>query len=152
MILSSQRRHDLLLVTALGWLAASNALAEAVFDGSVGPTGTLTGDMVVKEEHGTRVDTNLFHSFSILNVNPGESLTFTSDFAGITDNVISRVTGSFASLIDGPIFSEIPGAALWLIWEILGAAALVLTVVAWAIDFLASAAGTRYMDATPRAV
>jgi filamentous hemagglutinin family protein len=96
-------------------LLGANLNAEAVFDGSVGPTGTLSGAMVVEEQHGTRVDTNLFHSFSILNVNPGESLTFTSDFAGITDNVISRVTGSFASLIDGPIFSEIPGAALWLI-------------------------------------
>ena len=96
-------------------LIGANVNAEVVFDGSVGPLGELFGDMFVTEQHGTRVGENLFHSFSVLNVNPGESLTFTSDFAGITDNVISRVTGPFESLIDGPIFSEIPGASLWLI-------------------------------------
>lgn len=35
-------------------------------------------------------------------------------------------------------------------WATLGVFAI-LSVVAWAIDFLASAAGTRYMNATPRA-
>jgi uncharacterized protein YqgC (DUF456 family) len=35
-------------------------------------------------------------------------------------------------------------------WATLGVFAI-LSVVAWAIDFLASAAGTRYMSATPRA-
>ena len=35
-------------------------------------------------------------------------------------------------------------------WVTLGIFAI-LTLVAWAIDFLASAAGTRYMDASPKA-
>lgn len=89
--------------------------AEVVFDGSVGPTGELFGDMIVSEEFGARVGANLFHSFLELNVNPGESLTFTSDFAGMTSNVISRVTGANGSLIDGPVMSAIPGASVWLI-------------------------------------
>jgi filamentous hemagglutinin family protein len=100
------------LLTAAG---ASPAGAEAVFDGSVGPQGNLSGDMIVDDSYGTQVGGNLFHSFSTLNVNPGESLTFTSGFAGVTDNVISRVTGSTSTLIDGPVFSAIPNSSLWLI-------------------------------------
>jgi filamentous hemagglutinin family protein len=102
-----------LFLTAL--LASAAGYADVVFDGTVGPGGQLFGDMEVTEQHGTRVGANLFHSFSVLNVNPGESLTFTSDFAGLTNNVISRVTGTTASLIDGPVMSTIPGASLWLI-------------------------------------
>jgi filamentous hemagglutinin family protein len=104
-----------MLLIGGGVLLAAQARAEVVFDGSVGPTGELSGDMVVTEQHGSRVGANLFHSFQELNVNPGESLTFISDFAGFTDNVISRVTGFNSSLIDGPVFSAIPGASLWLI-------------------------------------
>ncbi len=93
----------------------SQADAEAVFDGSVGPGGVLSGDMVVDSAFGSQVGGNLFHSFTTLNVNPGESLTFTSSFAGVTDNVISRVTGTTSTLIDGPVFNAIPGASLWML-------------------------------------
>jgi len=96
-------------------MIAAQVSAEAVFDGSVGPQGALSGDMVVDSAHGSQVGGNLFHSFTTLNVNPGETLTFTSSFAGATDNVISRVTGTTSTLIDGPVWSTIPGASLWLI-------------------------------------
>ncbi len=102
-------------VASLTAAGASPAGAEAVFDGSVGPQGNLSGDMIVDDSYGTQVGGNLFHSFSTLNVNAGESLTFTSGFAGVTDNVISRVTGSTSTLIDGPVFSAIPDSSLWLI-------------------------------------
>jgi len=95
--------------------AGAPAHAEAVFDGSMGPQGELSGDMVVPDSFGTQVGSNLFHSFLQLNVNPGESLTFTSTFAGPTDNVIARVTGANSTLVDGPVFNTISGSSLWLI-------------------------------------
>lgn len=118
--MDKETRHRLVAGTGV-WLGVLSAVfsaglsAEAVFDGSVGPQGVLNGDMLVDDSFGSQVGSNLFHSFTTLNVNPGESLTFTSGFAGVTDNVISRVTGSTSSLIDGPVFSDIPGASLWLI-------------------------------------
>jgi filamentous hemagglutinin family protein len=102
-------------IIAAALAAGAQAQAEAVFDGSMGPMGELTGDMIVPDSYGTQVGSNLFHSFLRLNVNPGESLTFTSDFAGPTDNVISRVTGADLTLVDGPVFNAVPGASLWLI-------------------------------------
>ena len=45
----------------------------------------------------------------------GETATFTSAFAGTTQNVIGRVTGPNASQIDGLVASTVPGASLWLI-------------------------------------
>ena len=94
---------------------AITAQAEVVFDGTLGPAGQLSGDMVVGEADGTRVGSNLFHSFETLNVNFGESLLFTSDFAGTTDNIVSRVTGNGLSIIDGLLWSDLPGTSLWLI-------------------------------------
>ena len=96
-------------------VAATSANAEIVFDGSLGPAGEQSGDMVVGEGDGTRRGANLFHSFDVLNVNTGESLLFTTDFVGSTENIISRVTGTGASLIDGLVWSDVPDASLWLI-------------------------------------
>lgn len=89
--------------------------AEVVFDGTVGPGGTLTGNFEIPDSFGTQVGQNLFHSFSTFNVNTGESATFTSSYAGVTNNVIGRVTGDSLSTIDGLLASTIPGAAIWLI-------------------------------------
>ncbi len=86
-----------------------------VYDGSMGPAGSLSGDMIISDDFGTQVGANLFHSFSIFNVLTGESATFTSNFAGATDNVIARVTGGGNSMIDGALVNDIAGANLWLI-------------------------------------
>ncbi len=91
------------------------AQADVVFDGSLGPIGELSGDMVIGEEWGTREGANLFHSFYSFNIFAGESVLFTSSFAGQTDHVIARVTGGRESLIDGPLGVDIPGASLWLV-------------------------------------
>ena len=93
--------------------AVLSTRAEIEFDGTVGPTARLSGQMVITDAMGTPVGSNLFHSFSIFNVNRGESATFTAEFA--FDNVIGRVTGPGFSTIDGPLVSRIPGADLWLI-------------------------------------
>jgi filamentous hemagglutinin family protein len=103
------------ICACLGISGSSFIHADVVFDGSTGPFGSLIGDMVVGEDWGTRQGSNLFHSFQVFNINTGESLTFTSNFAGATNNVIARVTGGRQSLINGPLTMAIPGAALWLI-------------------------------------
>jgi filamentous hemagglutinin family protein len=104
-----------LTVTAALLLAGRAAHAEVVFDGSLGPTGTLAGTFDIPDDYGTQVGANLFHSFSAFNVNPGESATFTSDFGGLTANVIARITGNGLTTIDGALSSTIPGASLWII-------------------------------------
>jgi len=96
-------------------LLASPLRAEVVFDATLGPGGTLSGNFDIPDSFGTQVGPNLFHSFSTFNINTGESATFTSSFAGVTDNVIGRVTGGSLSTIDGLLASTIPGAAIWLI-------------------------------------
>ena len=96
-------------------LLASPLRAEVTFDGTLGPGGTLSGNFDIPDSYGTQVGANLFHSFSTFNIDTGESATFTSSFAGVTDNVIGRVTGGSLSTIDGLLASTIPGAAIWLI-------------------------------------
>jgi len=100
---------------ALIFLLPLTSGAEVVFDGTLGPGGSLSGDFEIPDSFGTQVGPNLFHSFSVFNVNAGESATFTSGFSGTTDNIIARVTGGSLSTIDGRLASSIPGADLWLI-------------------------------------
>jgi large exoprotein involved in heme utilization and adhesion len=88
-------------------------LAQVQTDGSVGPVVTLSGNMVISNTLGKQVGTNLFHSFSLFNIQTGEIALFTSSFSGQTKNVIGRVTGSNPSGIDGKLGSNIPGADLW---------------------------------------
>lgn len=92
---------------------AAPALAEVEFDGTTGPTGSLSGDMVIPDSQGTTVGNNLFHSFSIFNINTGESATFTGP--GSIANIISRVTGTSASTINGALEHTVPGADFWFI-------------------------------------
>ena len=83
-------------LAVLGLAAPSSA--QIVTDGTLGPAGALTGPaFVIDEALGTRAGTNLFHSFSELNVRAGESATFTAN--GATTNVIGRVTGTGVSTI-----------------------------------------------------
>lgn len=89
--------------------------SEVVFDGSLGPLGSLSGDMVITDSFGQQVGSNLFHSFLTFNVNLGETATFTSASLTPIDNVIARITGGSFSTIDGELGSTIPGASLWLI-------------------------------------
>ena len=97
-------------------LGMTDATAQIVTDGSLGPGMALAGpDFVIGEALGTRLGSNLFHSFADFNVQLGQSATFTSNFVGPTSNVISRITGGNVSVIDGLLRSEIAGADFWLI-------------------------------------
>ncbi len=90
------------------------AAAEVVPDGSMGPTGPVTGpDYLIPDNLGTRSGANLFHSFSQLNIAAGESATFSNSGAALK-NVISRITGG-SSTIDGLLRSTIAGADFFLL-------------------------------------
>jgi filamentous hemagglutinin family protein len=96
-------------------LMACPLLAQVTTDGSMGPVKSLSGIMEISNALGRQVGANLFHSFSVFNIRTGESVLFSSTFTGITNNVIGRITGPSASLIDGSLTCNIPGADLWLI-------------------------------------
>ncbi len=86
---------------------------QIVLDGTVGPSMSLAGaDVVIGDDLGTTVGSNLFHSFSEFNVNTGQSATFSGP-ASIT-NIISRVTGASPSIIDGVLGTSISGANMFL--------------------------------------
>lgn len=89
-------------LAALLATAGTAAHAAATTDGSTGAVTTLSGHFTVPQTLGTVRGANLFHSFSRFHVQSGESATFTTTDTGIR-NVISRVTGSEASQINGTV-------------------------------------------------
>jgi filamentous hemagglutinin family protein len=93
---------------------ASLGYAEITLDGTLGPSGPLSGpDFLIPAEVGQQVGGNLFHSFSVFNIHTGESATFTGPNS--VENVLGRITGGSSSTIDGLLHSEIPGANLFVI-------------------------------------
>jgi filamentous hemagglutinin family protein len=88
--------------------------AQVTLDGSLGPSGSLTGpNYTIPAEVGQLRGPNLFHSFGAFNVGTGESATFTGP--DNIANVISRVTGGEISTIDGLLRSEVGRADFYLI-------------------------------------
>jgi len=86
--------------------------AEIVTDGSVGNAGPLTGpSYAIEQQLGTTAGNNLFHSFSVFNLEQNESATFSG--ANSIQNIISRITGGDASIINGTIRSTIDGANMF---------------------------------------
>lgn len=77
--------------------------AGAVTDSSWGRTPqTLSGTFTIPESMGKLAGTHLFHSFERFSIGTGESATFTTTTAAI-QNLISRVSGTEASAINGPL-------------------------------------------------
>lgn len=82
---------------------AASAWAGAVSDTSWGRTSqSFSGQFTLPESLGNRVGNNLFHSFSRFSIESGESATFTTSTRTLS-NVIARVSGSEASLLDGQL-------------------------------------------------
>src|SRR5687768_16125569 len=82
-----------------GALGALRASAQVVLDGSLGPGGAVTGPVyVIGAEVGQLRGTNLFHSFSQLNVAQGEVVGFVGPVE--VTNVLARVTGGSSTTID----------------------------------------------------
>ncbi|WP_326537689.1 beta strand repeat-containing protein [Pseudorhodoferax sp.] len=90
------------LLATLVATAGTAAHGAATTDGSTGAVTTLSGHFTVPQTLGTVRGANLFHSFGRFHVLSGESATFTTTDAGIR-NVISRVTGTEASQINGTV-------------------------------------------------
>jgi filamentous hemagglutinin family protein len=103
-----------LLVFVAVLLHGGRSHAQITLDGSLGPSGPLTGpDFVIDSGLGQIRGSNLFHSFGQFNVQTGQSATFTGP--GSIANILSRVTGGQRSFIDGLLASTIPGANLFLL-------------------------------------
>jgi filamentous hemagglutinin family protein len=102
---TSSRRGCLvsaLLVFCLVTGPVALAHAQITLDGSLGPSGPLSGPgYLIGQNLGQLRGTNLFHSFGQFNVQTGESATFTGP--NFVTNVLSRVTGGQLSTIDGLI-------------------------------------------------
>ncbi len=93
------------------WAELSGGMAT---DGTMGTAQILSGvSVTVPQSLGTTVGNNLFHSFSEFNIAPGQSVEFTGSNA--LQNVISRVTGTDRTDIDGTLKSSIANAAFYLI-------------------------------------
>lgn len=100
-----------LTLTAL--LSSDFIYAQAITDGSMGATQTLSGQFTVPATLGTTSGANLFHSFKTFNINSGESATFTGPNTIL--NVITRVTGGEVSSINGLLRSEVGNANFYFI-------------------------------------
>ncbi|MCC8997912.1 MAG: filamentous hemagglutinin N-terminal domain-containing protein [Candidatus Contendobacter sp.] len=104
--------HRKWLIAGL-WLI-STVHAAVTTDGTLGRAGALSGpNYAITADLGQQRGGNLFHSFGQFSINPGESATFSGPNS--VSNIIGRVTGGAASLIDGTIRSTIPGANLYLL-------------------------------------
>ena len=109
------------------WLAVSSALcatatatvhAQIATDGTLGAVQAFHGlNTTIPASLGKQAGTNLFHSFSAFNVPTSGSATFAGPAPGSppVSNVISRVTGTQASFVDGLLRSTIANANLFLI-------------------------------------
>ena len=96
----------LALALAAAW---GTAQAAAVTDGTMGAVQSLSGNFTVPQTLGTLRGSNLFHSFGSFSILSGESATFLSSAA--VRNVIARVTGSEASLLQGLLALKAEGGA-----------------------------------------
>jgi filamentous hemagglutinin family protein len=86
----------------------SSGGAEITLDGTMGPTGAVSGpNYAITADLGRQIGANLFHSFGRFTVGTGESATFSGP-ASIA-NVIGRVTGGNPSSIDGLLRTDFPG-------------------------------------------
>jgi len=117
---SNPHRCLLCLVLLGAWQAfgLAHAAGGIATDGTVGgpaalghPQDLRGSKLTIPEDLGSRAGANLFHSFKDFNVQTGQTVTFTEKTPGSLDNVISRVTGSSASDIDGTLRSTPKGHA-----------------------------------------
>jgi filamentous hemagglutinin family protein len=90
-----------LIGTGVAWAAGP---AGVKLDGTLGGTAQVLGGPTfnITQPLGRLAGSNLFFSFQYFNIAAGETALFSTTSAGI-NNVISRVTGGYASSINGTI-------------------------------------------------
>lgn len=102
----------LLINAACFFITNSHALI--VTDGIVGSATSLAGlNYAITADLGRHVGANLFHSFDQFQINVGESATFSGP--DTVRRLISRVTGSTRSTIDGLLRATTPETDLYFI-------------------------------------
>lgn len=112
--LSALRNPLLLCAIATSPWHAALAAGGIATDGTMGAAQNFSGANIgIPQRLGATVGTNLFHSFAEFNITSGQTVEFTGSDA--LRNVISRVTGSSASHIDGLLKSSIAHAAFYFI-------------------------------------
>ncbi len=104
----------LLFLIIFGLLTPSLAQVTTTItpDGSLGTTVSQSG-AVHTIDGGTILGPNQFHSFGRFDVGSGDTARFTGPAS--VENILSRVTGGAASMIDGTLQSDIAGANLYLL-------------------------------------
>jgi filamentous hemagglutinin family protein len=108
------RRTGISLAVASALCAGAPAQAQITTDGTLGAAQAFNGlNTTIPASLGRQAGGNLFHSFGQFNVPTGGSATFSGPDS--VSNIISRVTGGQASLIDGLLRSTIANANLFLI-------------------------------------
>lgn len=104
----------ILNIVVLGTVLAGAVQAQVTLDGTLGPSGPLSGpNYAITADLGQQVGGNLFHSFGVFSIQTGESATFSGPNS--VSNIIGRVTGGQVSFIDGALRSTISGANLYLL-------------------------------------
>ncbi|MFI3156073.1 MAG: filamentous hemagglutinin N-terminal domain-containing protein [Methylococcaceae bacterium] len=106
--------HFLIGAVAFTHPAWADVTGAIVTDGSMGAALTLNGaNVTVAQSLGTTAGNNLFHSFTEFNIAHGQIVRFTGSNA--LQNVISRVTGTDVTEIEGTLRSGIANAAFYFI-------------------------------------
>lgn len=97
------------VVAAIAVLAMpSTSRSDVVHDGTLGPGGVFTFDpnFVVDYVWGYLVPGAVFHSFSVLEVASGETLSFSAP--SDANAIVVRVTGPAPTVFDGSVSSPVP--------------------------------------------
>ncbi|MDP2427947.1 MAG: filamentous hemagglutinin N-terminal domain-containing protein [Methylobacter sp.] len=107
-------RHILLMGFAFQGAAWADISGGIITDGTMGAIERLDGDYInIPQELGSTVGGNLFHSFVEFNIAADQIVDFTG--SGALQNVISRVTGTEVTRIEGALTSSIANAAFYFI-------------------------------------
>src|SRR4051812_41365478 len=109
---TSRRLRSLAALLAACALSHSALGQPIVRDGTTSTLVTPSGGNF-QITAGNQAGANLFHSFTSFSIPSGRTATFSG--APSIQNIISRVTGSDASQIDGTLQSTIAGANFYLI-------------------------------------
>ena len=107
-------RLKIKLFVVLGSIISLNVGAEVISEGNLALViNSTTQEYTNEEAVGTVSGNNLFHSFEQFNIATGETAVF-SGSTNVT-NIISRISSSSPSTIDGTLKSTIDGANLWIL-------------------------------------
>ena len=107
-------KKNILLFICIYFLSFLNVYAEVISDNTTG-SNVIQQDSnyLISSDNVKQGDINIFHSFSVFNLNKDESAIFSGPDSVL--NIINRVTGPGNSFIDGTIKSEIKNANLYLL-------------------------------------